>query len=190
MPDTLPAFTLDAVTQRIFEIRGQRVMLDADLAALYGVNTKNLIKAVKRNSERFYGFMFQISNEEWDSLRFKNGTSNKGRGGRRFEPYAFTEHGALMLSSVLNSARATEVSRLIINAFVWLRQAVPAYKELAALTKGVAPWFCEAESDPHRFGMSCKEVFPQHRRESVAVLALPAANGGGYAHTHTGKQKF
>ncbi|MCL2124016.1 MAG: ORF6N domain-containing protein [Desulfovibrionaceae bacterium] len=132
MPDIQPAPALDAIAQRIFELRGQRVMLDADLAVLYGVETKNLIKAVKRNSERFEDFMFQLSNEEWTSLRFQIGTSNKGRGGRRFAPYAFTEHGALMLSSALNSARAVEVSRMIIRAFVWLRQAVPAYKELAA----------------------------------------------------------
>jgi hypothetical protein len=132
MPDIQQTFTLDAVAQRILELRGQRVMLDADLAGLYGVETKNLIKAVKRNPARFEGFVFQISNEEWESLRLQNGTSNKGRGGRRFVPYAFTEHGALMLSSVLNSERATEISRMIIRAFVWLRQAVPAYKELAA----------------------------------------------------------
>jgi len=132
MPENLPALTLDSIAQRIFEIRGQRVMLDADLAVLYGVSTKALLQAVKRNTARFEGFIFQISNEEWDSLRSQFVTSNKGRGGRRFTPYVFTEHGALMLSSVLNSERAMEISRMIINAFVWLRQAIPAYKELAA----------------------------------------------------------
>jgi len=133
MPETQPAFTLDSITQRIFEVRGQRVMLDADLAALYGVETGDLIQAVKRNHERFPGsFMFQVSSEEWASLKSQIVMSKKGRGGRRFAPYAFTEHGALMLSSVLNSKRATEISILIINAFVWLRQSIPAYKELAA----------------------------------------------------------
>ena len=118
----------------------QRVMLDSDLAVLYGVETKNLIKATKRNPERFpENFMFQLSEAEWNNLRFQFGTSSlrsqnvtSKHGGRRYAPYVFTEHGALMLSSVLNSQQATEISILIINAFVWLRQAVPAYKELAA----------------------------------------------------------
>ena len=139
MPDIQPSFTLDAVAQRIFELRGQRVMLDSDLAVLYGVETKNLIKATKRNPERFpENFMFQLSEAEWNNLRFQFGTSSlrsqnvtSKHGGRRYAPYVFTEHGALMLSSVLNSQQATEISILIINAFVWLRQAVPAYKELA-----------------------------------------------------------
>jgi len=132
MPDIQQTFTLDAIAQRIFELRGQRVMLDADLAALYGVATGDLIQAVKRNKERFPDdLMFQLSSEEWESLKSQIVISKKGRGGRRFAPYAFTEHGALMLSSVLKSARAVEISLLIIRAFVWLRQAVPAYKELA-----------------------------------------------------------
>jgi len=106
-------------------------MLDADLAELYGVETKNLIKAAKRNPGRFpEEFMFQLSVEEWNNLRFQNGTSSWG--GRRFAPYVFTEHGALMLSSVLKSVRAEEISLLVIRAFVWLRQTIPAYKELAA----------------------------------------------------------
>ncbi|MCL1939200.1 MAG: ORF6N domain-containing protein [Desulfovibrionaceae bacterium] len=133
MPEIQPAPALDAIAQRIFEIRGQRVMLDSDLAVLYGVETKNLIKAVNRNPEKFEDFFFQLSHEEWDSLRFQIGTLKSGRGQhRKYLPYAFTEHGALMLSSVLNSPRATEVSRMIIRAFVWMRQTVPAYKELAA----------------------------------------------------------
>ena len=123
-------FTLDTVVRRIVEFRGQRVMLDSDLAVLYGVETKALLQAVKRNPARFEGFTFQLNNGEWDSLRSQFVTSN-GRGGRRYAPYAFTEHGTLMLSSVLNSPRAVEISRLIINAFVWLRQTVPAYQELA-----------------------------------------------------------
>lgn len=141
MPEIQAAFTLDSVTQRIFEIRGQRVMLDADLAVLYGVETKALVQATNRNKGRFpANFMFQLTDEEWESLRsqnvtsnlrFQNGTSKDGRGGRRYAPYVFTEHGALMLSSVLKSSRAEEISVLIINAFVWLRQTVPAYKELA-----------------------------------------------------------
>ena len=127
MPDIQP---IDTVIQRIFELRGQRVMLDADRAVLYGVPTKALLQAVKRNPARFEGFIFQLSAEEWNILRSQNVPSSHG--GRRYAPYAFTEHGALMLSSVLKSARAEEISRMIIRAFVWLRRTIPAYKELAA----------------------------------------------------------
>ncbi|MDR0310811.1 MAG: ORF6N domain-containing protein [Acidobacteriota bacterium] len=129
-PPEYPALTMDAIVQRIFELRGQRVMLDADLAVLYGVSTKALLQAVRRNPTRFESFVFQLSTKEWGVLRSQNVTSKHG--GRRYSPYVFTEHGALMLSSVLKSARAEEISRMIIRAFVWLRQTIPAYKELAA----------------------------------------------------------
>ena len=140
MSETQPAFTMDAVVQRIFELRGLRIMLDEDLAVLYGVETKHLVRAAKRNPGRFAeDFMFQLSEEEWGNLRRHFVTSSlrsqnvkSSHGGRRYAPYAFTEHGALMLSTVLKSVRAEEISRMIIRAFVWMRQAVPAYKELAA----------------------------------------------------------
>jgi len=107
-------------------------MIDADLAVLYGVETGALVRAVKRNIDRFpEDFIFQLSADENESLRCQIGIS-KGRGGRRYAPYAFTEHGTLMLSGILNSPRAKEISVLIIRAFVWLRQTIPAYKELAA----------------------------------------------------------
>lgn len=128
----MPEVNLDTIAQRILEIRGQRVMLDEDLAVLYGVETGDMIQAVKRNKERFPDdLMFQLSNEEWVSLKSQIVIPKKGRGGRRFAPYAFTEHGALMLSSVLRSSRAIEISLMIVRAFVWMRQAIPAYKELA-----------------------------------------------------------
>ena len=134
MPESLPTPVSASIVHRIFELRGQRVMLDADLAVLYGVETKNLVKAMKRNIGRFpEDFAFQVTSEEWASLRFQIGTSSlrsqngtSNRGGRRYAPYAFTEHGALMLSSTLNSQRADEVSIMIVRAFVWLRQTVPA----------------------------------------------------------------
>ncbi|MGH7812481.1 MAG: ORF6N domain-containing protein [Candidatus Binataceae bacterium] len=107
-------------------------MLDSDLAELYGVETKNLIKAVKRNLGRFpEDFMFQLQGEEAAALRFQIGTSKKGRGGRRTSPYAFTEQGVAMLSSVLRSARAAEVNIAIIRAFVKLRQILASNRELA-----------------------------------------------------------
>jgi len=100
------------ISQKIFFVRGTRVMLDADLARLYGVATKNLNKAVKRNASRFPAdFMFQLSPKELHSLWFQSGTSKPGRGGRRYAPYAFTEQGVAMLSSVLRSSRAVQVER-------------------------------------------------------------------------------
>jgi phage regulator Rha-like protein len=104
-------------------------MLDYDLAALYEVETKNLNKAVKRNLLRFpKDFMFQVTSDELESLRFQIGTSK--RSGRRYMPYAFTKQGVAMLSTVLNSEKAISVSIAIIRAFVMLRQYVLDYKEL------------------------------------------------------------
>ncbi len=118
------------VTQAIHFLRGQKVMLDFDLAALYGVTTANLNKAVKRNSDRFpRDFMFQLNAEEAGNLIFQFGIS-KGRGGRRHHPYAFTEQGVAMLSSVLRSARAVKVNIAIMRAFVRLRAALEANREL------------------------------------------------------------
>jgi hypothetical protein len=113
------------VSSRIYLIRGKRVLLDSDLAELYGVLTKNLNKAVQRNLDRFpQEFMFRISPEEVESLRFQIGTSKNGRGGRRYLPYAFTQEGIAMLSSVLHSPRAVQANILIMRAFIKLREMV------------------------------------------------------------------
>lgn len=122
----------DLVARRILLLRGQKVMLDADLAALYGVETRVLVQAVKRNVQRFPDdFLFQLTEEEWEILRSQSVIS-KGRGGRRYAPYALTEHGALMLASILNSQRAIEVGILVVRAFVRLRELLAGNKELAA----------------------------------------------------------
>jgi len=111
------------IQNMIYEIRGQRVMLDSDLARLYGVETKALNRAVKRNIERFPEFfMFQLTEGEFNSLRCQIGTSNETKGGRRYLPYVFTEHGVLMLSSVLNSKKAISVNIEIMVTFIKLRQ--------------------------------------------------------------------
>jgi phage regulator Rha-like protein len=121
------------IVNQIFFIRGHKVMLDSDLAELYGVLTKNLNKAVSRNTDRFpKDFMFQLTEEELGSLRFQFGTSNKGRGGRRYLPYAFTQEGIAMLSSVLKSKRAIAMNIAIMRAFVKLREILSTHKELAA----------------------------------------------------------
>lgn len=119
---------LQLIQNKIYEIRGLRVILDKDLAVLYGVTTGNLNKAVKRNAERFPDdFMFQLTNEEFD-LIFQNGTSSWG--GTRKLPYAFTEHGIAMLAGLLNSTKAIEVNIQIVRAFIALRQYALGYAEL------------------------------------------------------------
>lgn len=111
------------VERRIYLIRGQKVMVDTDLAELYGVPTYRLNEAVKRNRKRFpTDFMFQLNKKETQFLTSQFAISKKGRGGRRTFPYAFTEQGVAMLSSVLNSERAIQVNIVIMRAFVKLRQ--------------------------------------------------------------------
>ncbi len=123
---------LSVVVDRIYFIRGQKVMLDVDLAELYGVTTKRFNEQVKRNAERFpTDFMFQITDEEYLALRSQIATSNNARGGRRYMPYAFTEHGAIMAATILNSPKATEMSVFIVRAFVQLREALFSHQELA-----------------------------------------------------------
>ena len=115
------------IQKMIHEIRGYKVMLDSDLAALYEVPTHRLNEAVKRNVKRFPSdFMFQLTEDEWESLRSQIAISKNARGGRRFAPYVFTEHGVSMLSTVLNSERAIEVNIMIMRTFVELRHFVLA----------------------------------------------------------------
>jgi len=117
---------------RIYVVRGERVMLDSDLAEVYEVETKSLNRAVSRNLSRFpERFAFQVLPEEWERLRCQIGTSNIGRGGRRYLPWVFTEHGAVMLASVLNSDRAIAASRAVVDAFVRLRALADADRALA-----------------------------------------------------------
>ena len=117
---------------RILALREQRVMLDADLAELYGVQTKVLVQAVKRNLARFpQDFMFQLSADEFAALRSQTVTSNSGRGGRRTAPYAFTKQAVAMLSSVLGSPRAIGVNIEIMRTFVRVRELAATHSELA-----------------------------------------------------------
>ncbi|MBI4606290.1 MAG: ORF6N domain-containing protein, partial [Planctomycetes bacterium] len=138
MPRTLPrpakvrrVTLVDRIAHRIHEIRGHRVMLDSDLADLYGVETRVLVQGVKRNIARFpKDFLFQLTRPEFHRLRSQFVISN-GRGGLRRPPYAFTEHGAVMLASVLNSPVAVATSVHVVRAFLRLRQIAVKYKELA-----------------------------------------------------------
>ena len=120
------------IAHQIMSLREQRVMLDSDLAALYGVETKVLVQAVKRNMERFpVDFIFQLSPEEWKALRSQTVTSNSGRGGRRYPPYVFTEQGVAMLSSLLNSPRAISINIEIMRTFVQVRAMAATHQDLA-----------------------------------------------------------
>ena len=115
---------LQIIQSKIYEIRGQKVMLDFDLAELYSIETKVLKQAVKRNQKRFPSdFMFELTKEEFNSLRSQFVTSNK-RGGTRYMPFAFTEQGVAMLSSILNSEVAIEINISIIRAFIAIRQLI------------------------------------------------------------------
>lgn len=124
---------VEQVQAKILMVRGQRVILDADLAMLYGVTTSRLNEQVKRNVERFPAdFAFRLNRHEFDGLISQIATSNVGRGGRRKLPYAFTEHGAIMVAGVLNSVQAVQISILVVRAFVQLRRMLVPYKELMA----------------------------------------------------------
>lgn len=124
--------TMEKIERKIYLVRGQKVMLDSDLAELYGVPTKVLLQTTRRNAKRFPSdFMFQIINQDVIGLRSQIVTSKIGRGGRRYQPYVFTEQGVAMLSSVLNSDRAVEVNIQIMRAFVKLREMIASHKDLA-----------------------------------------------------------
>lgn len=125
---------LERIAQTILWVRRHRVILDEDLAALYGVTTKRLNEQVRRNKERFPidDFLFQLSEEEYESLRSHFATLKTGRGHhRKYLPYAFTEHGAIMAASVLNSPRAIEMSVFVVRSFVRLRQLLVNNEALA-----------------------------------------------------------
>lgn len=136
MKSLIPA---EIIEQRILLIQGHKVMLDSDLAELYGVEAKRLNEQVKRNITRFPSdFMFQLSEDDYSALRSQIATLKPGRGGhRKYLPYAFTEQGVAMLSSVLNSERAIEVNILIMRSFVKLREMISTHKDLAKKLEGL-----------------------------------------------------
>jgi len=142
---------VEVIERRIYLVRSQKVMLDADLAALYQVSTKAFNQAVRRNIERFpEDFMFQLTSEEARLLRSHFVTSNIGRGGNRYLPFVFTEHGVAMLSSVLKSKCAVQMNILIIRAFVKLR-------EMFATHIGLGKEISKARGEPEtsRFSDQC-----------------------------------
>jgi hypothetical protein len=132
MPVKRRATLASAVESRILLLRHQRVILDTDIADLYGVPVKVLNQQVKRNRERFPAdFVFRLTSKEDEVLRSQFVTSKQGRGGRRYAPYAFTEHGAIMAATVLNSERAVQMSVFVVRAFVRLREMLATNRKLA-----------------------------------------------------------
>jgi hypothetical protein len=178
------------IQTRILALRGQRVMLDADLAELYGVQTKVLVQAVKRNLERFPGdFMFQLSAEEFAALRSQTVTSNTGRGGRRTAPYAFTEQGVAMLSSVLSSERAVAVNIEIMRTFVRVRELAVTHqdlaKRLAELEKKTELAAMQHESFSNNTRNQLRQVFDALRE--LMTPAEPAKRPIGFVAPKTRK---
>lgn len=128
-PDSRP-FAIEAIASRIVTLRGERILLDADLAALYGVETRRLNEQVRRNRRRFPAdFIFRLTREELENLMSQFATSRWG--GRRKLPYVFTEHGAIQAATILSTRRAVEVSVYVVRAFVQLRGVLTANRELA-----------------------------------------------------------
>ena len=135
----------NSVSSKILILRNQKVILDTDLAELYGVPVKRLNEQVKRNPERFPSdFLFTLTHEEDEDLRSQNATSSPAHGGRRYLPHAFTEHGAIMAASVLNSKRAIEMSVFVVRAFVQMRQALAVNQHLVSKLSAL-----EARLDGH-----------------------------------------
>ena len=162
---TVPVVSSEPIEQRIFLIRGHRVLLDSDLADLYEVTTKQLNQQVRRNRGRFpKDFMFQLTAQEADRLRSQFVTSNIGRGGRRYAPLVFTERGVAMLSSVLNSERAIRVNITIMRAFVRMRQLVAVHADLLR----------KVEALERKYDVQFKIVFNAIRR----LMAPPAKPKG------------
>ncbi len=162
-------------------------MLDADLAELYGVETRALVQAVKRNVERFpIDFMFQLSGEEFSVLRSQSVMSKPGRGGRRTAPYAFTEQGVAMLSSVLNSARAIAVNIEIMRAFIRLRELVASHQELAKrlaeLEERTEALALQQGTFAHNTRVQLKQVFEAIRQ--LTTPEDPPKRGIGFTARH------
>ncbi len=189
---------LETIEQKIYVIRGERVMLDSDLAAIYGVETKMFTRAVRRNIDRFPDdFMFQLTNEEFESLKFQSGisnnlrrqigasseeglmlqfaTSNRSHGGRRYLPYVFTEHSALMAANVLKSNQAVDASVQVVRAFVKMRNMLASNAELAK----------KIESLEKKYDAQFKSVF-----DAIKLLMLPPVKPkGGIGFVETSKNK-
>jgi hypothetical protein len=167
-----------AVESRILFLRHQRVILDADLAELYSVPVKRLNEQVKRNQGRFPSdFMFHLTGKEFSSLRSQFATSSKSRGGRRYSPHAFTEHGAIMAAAVLNSERAVQMSVFVVRAFVRLRELLATNRHLASKIDELENRVNTNDSDIQDLFAVIKELMaPKKKRRARIGFQLPPAS--------------
>ena len=161
---------LQGIQNKIYELRGHRIMLDFDLAEMYETETKRLKEAVRRNIDRFpEDFMFQLSKDEYENLRTQSATSSHG--GTRYMPFAFTEQGVAMLSSVLNSKKAIQVNIAVIRAFVAVRQHLADYKDLkeniATLEKDMNLNFKDINQALHYLLNKDKQQIDQDQRKQI-----------------------
>ena len=179
------------IVAAITVIRGQKVMIDENLAALYGVETRRLNEQVRRNADRFPAdFMFQLTAAEYAALISQNATSKPGRGGRRKLPLVFTEHGAIMAATVINSPRAVEASIYVVRAFVQLREALSSTRELAtkldALEHKTELLSLQQESFAGNTRAQLKQVFDA-LRQLMAQPAEPPKHHMGFIPPKTEK---
>ena len=176
--EELESVTPEKIQSLIYEIRGFQVMLDSDLAKLYQIETKNLNKAAQRNVERFpEDFRFQLTDEETKFLRFQIGTSNSGAGGRRYNPWVYTEQGVSMLATVLHSGVAVQVSVSIVRAFVQMRHFISANGSLFARLNSVEKKQIETEGKLNRNLLRIDEKLDINEKNFEKVFdALAAAD--------------
>ncbi len=170
-----------AVESRILLLRHQRVILDVDIAELYGVPVKVLNQQIKRNQKRFpLDFVFQLSAKEYTALRSQFVTSKETRGGRRYLPYAFTEHGAIMAATVLNSERAVEMSVFVVRAFVRLREMLANNRKLAGKIDELENRLDTHDSTIQDLIEAIKELMrPEDPPRKRIGFQLPAGKGKG-----------
>lgn len=168
------------VGSKILVLRNQKIILDADLAELYGVSVRRLNEQIKRNPKRFPpDFLFTLTRPEYENLRSQNATSSSSHGGRRYLPNAFTEHGAIMAASVLNSKRAIEMSIFVVRAFVQMRQAMAMNQQVVSKLAEL-----EARLDSHDGEI---EELVEAIRELVAPLPASNRRIGFEAPSRSGK---
>ena len=170
---------IERVVSLIVVIRGEKVILDDDLAALYGVETRRLNEQVRRNKDRFpEDFLFQLTKEEFENLKSQNATSSSEWGGRRKLPNAFTEHGALMAASVLNTQQAVEMSVFVIRAFVRLRNILNTQKALADKVQELEQRLTTHDTHIARIIEAIKQLTASPQRGSTRQIGfLPKQKG-------------
>jgi ORF6N domain len=184
---SLEPIAAPVIEKRIFAVRERQVMLDEDLADLYGVGTRRLVEQVKRNLDRFpEDFMFQLSKDETAALRSQIATSNSGRGGRRYAPYVFTEQGVAMLSGVLRSKRAVAVNIEIMRAFVELRRVAGSFQELQ---KRLDQMELDIGARLSEHDEQLRQIFEALRQLIAPPLGRSDPSGSGFARTRNSPQQ-